>query len=121
MGAKAKTLDTVDTRHEYGARSNRLIHRMKAHLATSTHVCHTFDGVPIELGMEVKDILSRPAVVVMRPSDWELSDNVCYPRPQHRGHWWGICHDLVGHVHGKGCTGADVVASQITTRDWERI
>lgn len=63
------------------------------------HKCHTTNGITIELGLRVLDYDMREGVVVEAPKDYELEDEVCWPRVGHNGHWWEVCPDSPGHVH----------------------
>ena len=64
------------------------------------HTCKTHDGHPIEVGMVVIDYNNDRGVVVAEPRDYELVDPVCWPTVGHGGHWWAVCPDRPGHVHG---------------------
>jgi hypothetical protein len=89
------------------------------------HVCKTYDGVPIKLGLRVVDYDNRVGTVVAEP--WEFTRGVelglpveagCWSGPGSRGHWWGVCPDRPGHAHELGkCRGAgDFDGSRLTTR-----
>lgn len=81
------------------------------------HVCHTADGVDITLGLRVRDYDNRVGVVVGAPPAWDLDDATCWPSLGHNGHWWAVCPDRVGHVHGTTeCRGGSFDGSRMTTR-----
>ena len=69
------------------------------------HVCRTYDGVDIHIGLKVTDYDNKLGTVVEMPSDWDMNDPVCWAETGHNGHWWGVCSDRPGHKHGKLCRG----------------
>lgn len=58
------------------------------------HTCHTFDGVPIRVGLRVKDYDAMTGTVVQAPRAYEIEfDAVCHSGPGHNGHWWTVRRD----------------------------
>jgi hypothetical protein len=87
------------------------------------HECKTYDGVPIKLGLRVRDYDNKVGTVVREPHDYELNDDVCWPEVGHGGHWWSVCEDREGHIHNFSigspdrCRGGSFDGSRMTTRD----
>jgi hypothetical protein len=82
----------------------------------TTHICTTFDGVEIHLGLRVRNYDNVVGVVVEAPHDYELADDTCWSQAGHNGHWWAVCTDGPGHTHDSTCRGKSFDGSRLTTR-----
>lgn len=79
------------------------------------HVCRTSDDVEIRVGLRVQDYDHKWGVVSAPPQEYEFKDETCWPCAGHNGHWWAVCVDQDGHVHGEG------KCSQISCFDGSRL
>lgn len=57
------------------------------------HICHTSDGVPISIGLRVRDYDNKIGTITRAPDVYELSATTCWPAPGHNGHWWGVTRE----------------------------
>lgn len=59
------------------------------------HICTTYDGVPIVVGLRVVDYDALTGTVVEAPKAYELAHDPdgCHSGPGHNGHWWMVKRD----------------------------